>query len=87
MRAGIPAPDRLGAKRAEWVKWRAAGVAELVRGISRRAKAKNLVVSSSAGPSPYEFYSCYRDARGLLNEGINDHVFPMNYTGRPSRSG
>lgn len=82
--AGVTTPDRLGAKRAEWINWRAAGIAELVRGISQRAKARNLAVSSSAGPSPFEFYSCYRDARGWLGEGINDHVFPMNYTPDPA---
>ncbi len=83
--AGVSAPDRLGARRAEWVAWRAAGVAQLVRAVSQKVKQKspNLVVSSSAGPSPWEFYSCYRDARGWLREGINDEVFPMNYTTDP----
>jgi uncharacterized lipoprotein YddW (UPF0748 family) len=58
----------------------------LVRDISRAAKQSNpqLLISSSGGPSPFEFYSCYRDAGHWLAEGINDQVFPMNYTPDPA---
>jgi hypothetical protein len=41
------------------------------------------VISSSGGPSPWELYACYRDARRWLAEGLNDQVFPMNYTPDP----
>lgn len=84
--AGVSAPDPLVAKRAEWVAWRGDRVTQLVRDLSVAAKQKNpkLVISSSGGPSPFEFYACYRDARRWLAEGINDEVFPMNYTGDPA---
>lgn len=84
--AGVTAPNPLAAKRAEWVAWRGDRVTQLVRDLSAAAKQKNpaLVISSSGGPSPFEFYACYRDARRWLAEGINDEVFPMNYTADPA---
>ena len=83
--AGVTAPNPLAAKRAEWIAWRADRVTALVRDLGVAAKAKNprLVISSSGGPSPWEFYACYRDARRWLAEGLNDEVFPMNYTPDP----
>lgn len=77
--------DLLAAKRAEWIAWRSDRVTQLVRELSAAAKQKNpkLVISSSGGPSPFEFYACYRDARRWLAEGINDEIFPMNYTPDP----
>ena len=83
--AGISAPDPLAAKRAEWVAWRGDRVSALVRDLSIAAKQKNpkLVISSSGGTSPFELYACYREARRWLAEGINDEVFPMNYTADP----
>lgn len=84
--AGVTSPNPLAAKRAEWVQWRGDRVTQLVRDLSAAAKAKNpkLVISSSGGPAPFEFFACYRDARRWLAEGINDEVFPMNYTPDPA---
>ena len=84
--AGVAGVDPLAAKRAAWAKWRGERVTQLVRDISRAAKQDNpqLVISSSGGPSPSEFYACYRDAGGWLAEGINDQLFPMNYTPDPA---
>jgi uncharacterized lipoprotein YddW (UPF0748 family) len=84
--AGVGSPDPLAAKRAEWVKWRGGRVTQLVRDLSHAAKQINpqLVISSSGGPSPFEFYGCYRDSGGWLAQGINDQVFPMNYTPDPT---
>ena len=84
--AGISAPNPLAAKRAEWVAWRGDQVTALVRDLSIAAKQKNpkLVISSSGGPAPFEFYACYRNAHRWLAEGINDEVFPMNYTADPA---
>ncbi len=83
--AGVSGPNPLAAKRAEWVAWRGDRVTQLVRDLSAAAKAQNpkLVISSSGGPSPFEFFACYRDAHRWLAEGINDEVFPMNYTPDP----
>lgn len=83
--AGAGLDDPLAPKRAEWFTWRGDRVTELVRDLSAAAKAKNpkLVISSSGGPSPFEFFSCYRDAGRWLAEGINDELFPMNYTTDP----
>lgn len=83
--AHVVGPDLLAEKRAEWVQWRGDQVTQLVRDISKAAKAKNsaVVVTSSGGPGAWEFYGCYRDARRWLAEGINDEVFPMNYTPDP----
>ena len=77
--------DPLASKRGEWVAWRADRVTQLVRAIHDAAKEHDprIAVSSSGGPSPNGLYSCYRDARRWLEEGINDHVFPMNYTEDP----
>lgn len=84
--AGGTSVNPLAAKRAEWVAWRGDRVTQLVRDLSAAAKEKNpkLVISSSGGPAPFEFYACYRDAHRWLAEGINDEVFPMNYTGDPA---
>lgn len=84
--AGVTAANPLAAKRAEWIAWRGDHVTQLVRDLSAAAKKKNpaLVISSSGGPSPFEFYACYRDAHRWLAEGINDEVFPMNYTPDPA---
>jgi uncharacterized lipoprotein YddW (UPF0748 family) len=80
--AGVTQPDRLAAKRAEWVNWRAEQVTELVRAVSEAVKAKNskLVVTSSGGTNPSDFFACYRDSGRWLAEGSNDFLFPMNYT-------
>jgi len=85
LEAGVSAPDPLAAKRAEWSAWRGDRVTQLVRALSSAAKQKNsaLVISSSGGPAPFEFFACYRDAHRWLAEGINDEVFPMNYTPDP----
>lgn len=87
--AGISGPNPLAAKRAEWVAWRGEHVTQLVRDLSVAAKQKDakLVISSSGGPAPFEFYACYRDARRWLAEGINDELFPMNYTPDPVELG
>jgi uncharacterized lipoprotein YddW (UPF0748 family) len=84
--ARVSSLDPVAAKRAEWVKWRGGRVTQLVRDLSRAAKQINpqLMISSSGGPSPYEFYGCYRDSGRWLAEGINDQVFPMNYTPDPA---
>jgi uncharacterized lipoprotein YddW (UPF0748 family) len=84
--AGVAGPDLLAAKRAEWANWRGEQVTRLVRSVSEAVRRKNpkLVVTSSGGPSPREFYACYRDARRWLAENINDSVFPMNYTPDPA---
>jgi uncharacterized lipoprotein YddW (UPF0748 family) len=83
--AGVSTADPLAAKRAAWVAWRAERVTELVRQVHAAAQHRvpAVAISSSGGPSPSEFYSCYRDARRWLAEGLNDHVFPMNYTEDP----
>jgi uncharacterized lipoprotein YddW (UPF0748 family) len=84
--AGFAGADPLGDKRAQWISWRGEQVTRLVRGISQTAKAKSakLAVSSSGGPSAWEYYACYRDARRWLTEEINDFVCPMNYTENPA---
>jgi len=81
----IEGSDLLAEKRAAWVQWRDDQVTQLVRDISTAAKAKNpaVMVTSSGGPGAWEFYGCYRNARRWLAEGINDFVFPMNYTPDP----
>ncbi len=83
--AGVSGANPLAAKRVEWVTWRGDRVTQLVRELSAAAKAINpkLVISSSGGPSPFEFFACYRDAHRWLAEGINDEAFPMNYTPDP----
>ena len=83
--AGMGAADPLAAKRAEWIAWRADRVTQLVRDIHEAAKQKDarLVVSSTGGPSPFEFFACYRDAPRWLTENINEEVFQMNYTLNP----
>ena len=83
--AGSSGPEPLAAKRSEWVKWRADQVTQLVRDLRAAARKRNpqLMISSSGGPSPWELYSCYRDAGRWLAEGLNDQVFPMNYTPDP----
>lgn len=84
--AGVADSDPLAARRAAWVAWRADRVTELVRAIHDAGQEREpaVEISSSGGPSPAELYSCYRDARRWLAEGINDHVFPMNYTDDPA---
>jgi len=79
-------PDMLAAKRAQWVQWRDDRVTQLVRGISKAGKSQraDFVITSSGGPGSWEFYGCYRNARRWLTEGINDFVFPMNYTPNPA---
>ncbi|MCA9259902.1 MAG: family 10 glycosylhydrolase, partial [Planctomycetales bacterium] len=80
--AGTSSSDPLADARARWVAWRANQVTKLVRNVHAAAVRRRppAVVSSSGGPSPVEFYACYRDARRWLDEGLNTHVFPMNYT-------
>jgi len=84
--SGAVGSDPLAVKRAEWVDWRGERVTQLVRDLSRAAKQNKppLLISSSGGPSPFEFYGCYRDAGRWLAEGINDQLFPMNYTPDPA---
>ena len=84
-RASVPPGDPLAEKRAAWVAWRADRVTALVREVHAACQRHDptVTVSSSGGPSPVELYACYRDARRWLVEGINDHVFPMNYTEDP----
>jgi uncharacterized lipoprotein YddW (UPF0748 family) len=85
LKADVGNADPLAAKRAEWIAWRDDRVTQLVRDIHTAAKEKNprLIITSSAGPSPYEFYACYRNARRWLAEGINEEVYPMDYTLNP----
>jgi uncharacterized lipoprotein YddW (UPF0748 family) len=85
-RADVTGADLLAQKRADWIQWRGDQVTQLVRAISEAAKTRNprLAVTSSGGPGAWEFYGCYRDARRWLAEGINDGVFPMNYTPDPA---
>jgi len=84
--SAVAGPDLLESKRAEWIRWRDDQVTQLVREVSAAVKAKNsrLVVTSSGGPGEWEFYGCYRNARRWLMEGVNDYVFPMNYTPVPA---
>ena len=83
--AGIKNKDLLAVKRNQWIKWRADKVTELVREVSKAVKEKNpkLVVTSSAGVGPQQYYGCYRDGASWLTEGINDCLFPMNYSPDP----
>lgn len=84
LRADLPSAgeDVLSAKRKAWIDWRADRVTQLVRAVHDVAQSHSppIAVSSSGGPSPVERFACYRDARRWLAEGLNDHVFPMNYT-------
>lgn len=82
---GKSGPDLLAAKRQQWDRWRGDQVTQLVRAVHDAAKSKNpkLIVSSSGGPTPQEFYSCYRDAKRWLAENLTDYSFPMNYTDSP----
>ena len=83
--AGAGLDDPLAAKRAEWINWRDDRVTQLVRDLHTAAKEKNpkLIITSSGGPSPFEFYACYRHASRWLQEGINEEAYPMNYTLNP----
>lgn len=82
LREEVGKGDPLAEKRAAWVEWRANRVTSFVQKLYQIAKQQRpgLTISSSGGPSPSEYYSCYRDAGTWLTSGINDHVFPMNYT-------
>ena len=84
--AGVKSPDLLAEKREQWSKWRNEKVFNLVRDINTAVKDKNpkLVVTSSAGVGPQQYYGCYRDGSQWLTENINDCLFPMNYTTDPS---
>jgi uncharacterized lipoprotein YddW (UPF0748 family) len=86
LKAGVEAGDPLAAKRAEWIAWRDDRVTQLVRDIHTAAKQRNprLIITSSGGPSPFEFYACYRNARRWLSEGVNEEVYPMDYTLNPT---
>jgi uncharacterized lipoprotein YddW (UPF0748 family) len=76
--------DPLAAKRAQWVAWRGERVTGLVRELHDAMREKpGVVLSSSGGPSPAEFFGSFRDARRWLAEGLNEEVFPMNYTADP----
>ena len=83
--AGVKTPDLLAEKRNQWIKWRADQILPLVREINKAVKAKNpkLVVTSSAGVGPQQYYGVYRDGGYWLTEKINDFLFPMNYTTDP----
>lgn len=83
--AGIKTPDLLAAKRGQWAKWRSDQVLALVRDVNTMVKAKNprMVVTSSAGVGPQQYYGVYRDGGYWLTEKINDCLFPMNYTTDP----
>ncbi len=84
--AGVREPDRLAAKRTDWVNWRGEQVTQLVRDLSKAVKRKDarLVVTSSGGTDPSGFFACYRDSGRWLAEGSNDFLFPMNYTPDPT---
>jgi uncharacterized lipoprotein YddW (UPF0748 family) len=83
--AGAGLADPLAAKRAEWIAWRDDRVTQLVRDLHTAAREKNprLIITSSGGPSPFEFYACYRHASRWLREGLNEEVYPMDYTLNP----
>ena len=83
---GEKGQDLLAEKRNQWIKWRADQVLPLVREINKAVKAKNqdLVVTSSSGVGPQQYYGIYRDGGYWLTEKINDFLFPMNYTTDPS---
>ncbi|RIH65541.1 hypothetical protein D1164_07665 [Mariniphaga sediminis] len=80
--AGVQGEDLLARKRIEWSNWRADQVLELVCEVNKmlKEKDKNLVVTSSAGVGPKQSYGVYRNGATWLKEGINDYLFPMNYT-------
>jgi hypothetical protein len=83
--AGVKTRDLLAEKRNQWIKWRVDQILPLVRGINKAVKEKSqkLVVTSSAGVGPQQYYSFYRDGGYWLTENINDYLFPMNYTDNP----
>jgi uncharacterized lipoprotein YddW (UPF0748 family) len=83
--AGVEGTDLLAEKRNRWIKWRVDHVDQLVRDFNKAVKDKNskILVTSSAGVGPQQYYGCYRDGATWLTEKINDCLFPMNYTPDP----
>jgi len=73
--------DLMAAKRAEWLKWRADRVTDLVRRVHDVVKAKNakLAVSVAGGFGGGEYYTCMRDGRRWMAENLLDFGNPMDY--------
>ena len=77
-----PGKDLMAAKRAQWLKWRANQVTDLVRRVHDAVKAKNpkLQVSVAGGFGGDEYYTCMRDGRRWMAENLIDFANPMDYS-------
>jgi uncharacterized lipoprotein YddW (UPF0748 family) len=73
--------DMMAVKRAEWLRWRADRVTDLVRRVHDAVKAKDpkLAVSVAGGFGGGEYYTCMRDGRRWLRENLLDFGNPMDY--------
>jgi len=73
--------DNMAAKRAQWLKWRADQVTDLVRRVHDAVKAKNpkLDLSVAGGFGGTEYYTCMRDGRRWMSENQLDFGNPMDY--------
>ena len=73
--------DLMAAKRAEWLKWRADQVTDLVKRVRAAVEAKSprLALSVAGGFSGAEYYTCMRDGRKWMSWGLLDFGNPMDY--------
>lgn len=73
--------DLIAAKRAQWLRWRADQVTDLVRRVHDSLKAKDpkRTLSVAGGFSGGEYYSCMRDGRRWMAEDLLDFGNPMDY--------
>lgn len=73
--------NQLARRRADWLAWRSDKVMELVKGVHDALKAKNpnLTLSVAGGSTGVEYYSCLRNGRKWMQQGLLDFVCPMDY--------
>jgi uncharacterized lipoprotein YddW (UPF0748 family) len=73
--------DPMAAKRAQWLKWRADQVTDLVRRVHGALKAKDpaRTLSVAGGFGGAEYYTCMRDGRRWMAENLIDFGNPMDY--------
>ncbi len=73
--------DNMAVKRAEWLKWRADCVTDLVRRVHDAVKAKDpkLEVSVAGGFGGAEYYTCMRDGHRWMSQNLLDFGNPMDY--------
>ena len=73
--------DPLAVKRAEWVQWRADQITNLVRSVRGTVNSSDsqLEVSVAGGFDSSEKFTCFRDGKKWLDEGLLDFGIPMDY--------